>query len=346
MIVSAVRSRQVNPVTSAQTVAVASRRLVDSPRKVNLQARNEPPARSVRSSASDICASEISEAAPGHIPGSFVPLIVAGNTGADFSSKRVHVQLQTEPALADLREIDADRVEIEAAREGERADAEPVVLPRSRAAELRKTLAKPGRYDRDFTRTENARLQSGCRKACRCEDRRWCRRFRRGAATPESLKLSASKSSRVRQAKRWGRRRLRISANVHGDSVCREGPEQAPARAVEDGAQIQGKLDPGGFDHDAKRGFRVAGDLERVHDHRTRAAGPRFFRTRSAILPVARRVRPRGASRPRPATASGQTARMPARSSEPKKRRRNFLKAHSSVCFSGKRNALKAASRD
>jgi hypothetical protein len=48
--------------------------------------------------------------------------------------------------------------EVETAREGEGADREPTLLPRSRSAELQETLAKPGRHDCDLTRAENAGL--------------------------------------------------------------------------------------------------------------------------------------------------------------------------------------------
>ena len=217
MIVSAVRSRQVSPVTSAQMVAVASRRFVASPRKVNLQACNEPLARSVKSSASDICAREISEAVPGHVPGSFVPVIFAGNTGAEFSSKRIQGHLQAEPALADVGEVDADRIEVEAAREGERADGEPALLPRSRAAELRKAFAKPGRFDRDVARTENAGFDLGAGKhaVVQIDDGVAIFDMKLDSREFEIVRQEVIEDSPGETLRR--RRRLRISADVHGD---------------------------------------------------------------------------------------------------------------------------------
>ena len=64
MITSAPRSRQVSPVNSVHSHAVARIGLRELPRKVNLQARTKPPTRSVNPSASDVCAREISVADP------------------------------------------------------------------------------------------------------------------------------------------------------------------------------------------------------------------------------------------------------------------------------------------
>ncbi len=189
--------------------------------------------------------------------------------GAEFSSKRVQGHLQAEPALADVGEVDGDRIEVEAAGESERADGKPFLLPRSRAAELRKTFAKPGRFDRDVARAENARFDLGAGKhaVVQIDD----------GVSVFDMKLDSGEFEIVRQqivkdspGETLGRgRRLRISPDVHGDCFSREGAEETAARSIEEGGEIQIEFDPGGFDHDTKRGVRLAGDLELVHDHRT-----------------------------------------------------------------------------
>jgi len=117
MTVSAVRSRQVNPLTSAQNVAVAFGRSFISPRKVNLLAWSEPLARFVHSSASDICANEMPmrcRLCPrfgcrrGH----------RSKRGREFFPKTHRGSPPCRSGLADLREIDRDRVDVEARATG------------------------------------------------------------------------------------------------------------------------------------------------------------------------------------------------------------------------------------
>lgn len=69
--------------------------------------------------------------------------------------------------------------------------------------------------------------------------------------------------------KRCGAGRLQISADICTDCLHRKGAEEAAARLIEDGGEIQIKFHTGGFDHHAKRGVRLAGDLELVHDYGT-----------------------------------------------------------------------------
>src|SRR5947207_7153026 len=64
MIASAVRLRQLSPVSSVQSDAVARPGSARFPRKVKLQAWSNPSTRSVNPSASEVCAREISEAEP------------------------------------------------------------------------------------------------------------------------------------------------------------------------------------------------------------------------------------------------------------------------------------------
>ncbi len=71
-----------------------------------------------------------------------------------------------------------------------------------------------------------------------------------------------------------------------------------PRGAAENGPQIQGKLDAGRLDPHVKLGFRVAGDLELVHDHRTEQRGfdfpeldPQAFLPRGACDPEAQAAR-------------------------------------------------------
>src|SRR5438132_1052450 len=64
MITSAARLCQLSPFNSVQTEAVPRIGSRGSPRNVKLQARSEPPSRSVNPSASDVCASEMPLAVP------------------------------------------------------------------------------------------------------------------------------------------------------------------------------------------------------------------------------------------------------------------------------------------
>src|SRR5437762_4978782 len=72
------------------------------------------------------------------------------DASSEFSAERIDIKFQANALLSNAGQISGDGLEVEASRYSEPGERQPIGLPVSCTAQLRKSLAKPGRCDHDL----------------------------------------------------------------------------------------------------------------------------------------------------------------------------------------------------
>src|SRR6266849_1987471 len=76
------------------------------------------------------------------------------NTGANFSAEHLDIEVESDVVFAETRQVGGDRWQVEAAGQAEAGKRQAIILPFCCSAQMRKSLAKPGRRNRDLVCAE------------------------------------------------------------------------------------------------------------------------------------------------------------------------------------------------